>query len=177
MDIDDPDFLAISSEGEVEVLRLRASILEWVGHIDGVLNNILGLYFTTDKDMLPLLTTDLMPGVSLDRRVATLRKLIEIEVREDDYPYLTLLPEVTRLRNILAHMSFDIFESSDDVLVFEGWRKGQHQRHSVKMEHLRDVDATAWHASVDLRLLHERLWEGYLGDNDPVSDMKDETGG
>jgi len=70
-------------------------------------------------------------------------------------------------------MSFDIFESSDEMLVFNGWRRGEYQTHKMPMENLRDFDAAAWHISVDLRRLHDRRWNDFVSDNDPHDQPED----
>ena len=147
---------AISSEGEQEVLGLRAEILGGLGFVDGQINEALAGYLARDTYCEDVLSGTLLPGVALEQRCKALISILDTRGDSDDYPFIVLLPPVIFHRNILAHMALDIFESTDELLVFTGYRRGEWQTKQVRLEDLRRAEATIRHASIDLGLLWQR---------------------
>ena len=167
--------MAISTRGEEEALWLRTSIIEGVGQLEAGLDQVIAMHFSLDEGHREILEKDLLPRVRLSARISTLTKLLDWHMRLENYPFFALLPKAIEHRNVVAHMTLDIFESSDKWLVFSGWRQGEMQTKKLLMIDLRRSDAAIWHATIDLNLLYDRFIDELRADD--VSDLNDLYGG
>lgn len=149
----DDEFEPISSEGEREALVLRTVILEGIASIDGWLSDQFAYILGRDVSTQTVLASKVLPRVPIMTRYEALIQVLEWREELDEYPFIGLLKPVIGDRNILAHMSMDIFESTDDNLVFTGYKNGEFSIRHIPMKRLRDSQAIVGHTLVDLRLL------------------------
>jgi hypothetical protein len=158
---------SLSSEGEAKVLNLRRDVLEGVASLEIRVDSVLALFLGRGEREQEVLYREVIWRVPLGNRIALLLRYINDCDLIDRYPFLAPLTDVIAMRNVFAHMLLDIFESTDEVLVFIGRRQGDAKRHEVRMEHLSKFDSMLHHASVDLRLLQK-----YLSDSHQVHPPK-----
>jgi hypothetical protein len=121
------------------------------------LDNVLSVYLGYGEREQSVLYTAILWRVSIEDRFKILTELLEQDGLIDQYPYLQPFPKILSLRNICAHHLLDVMESTDEMLIFIGRRRGDEKHHEVSMRRLKDVAYAISHVSIDLKRLRDYL--------------------
>ncbi len=108
---DDPE--PLSAVGDDQVATYRRVLLEGVSGLKTPLDSVLAVYLGQGR-------RGQQGRVPDEARIELLIRLLTDDERSY-YPFIRdHLPEVVGVRNVLAHVVLDIFESTDETLVFAG---------------------------------------------------------
>ena len=111
----------------------------------------------------------LLSQATVDTRIAAILRLLE-QAQDERFPFIGLFDQrVSQMRHILAHNTMNIYESTDEVIVFESRRRGQDHVHKLKLRELEYVEAVIWHASGDLWQLGDRLYSDWREAHGPLT--------
>ncbi len=136
---------------------IRPLLLDGASTLENWLDIVLALQLGYGELEQDALYRDVIWRVPYEERVKLLVRLLTETEWIDSYPFLEYLTLVLKMRNILAHMILDVFESTDDTLVFVGRRRGDEKVQQVPMSDLKEARECLHHARTDLQLVRDRL--------------------